>query len=70
MAPAAPATMKLVPLQRKLSCHTFHGFWRVDNAMAPATRPVLTKKHVALTPTSALGSVAICKSPGAPWSHR
>ena len=62
--------MKLGPLQRKLSCHTFHAFWRVDSAMAPATRPVLTKKYVAIAPTSGLGSDATCNSPGAPPSHR
>src|SRR6185295_9454469 len=50
-APATPATRKLGPLQKKLSCQTFHSGWRAESAIAPATRPVLTTKCAAIAPT-------------------
>ena len=52
-APALPVTIKLTPLQRKSSRQTSHPLRPVDKAMAPATRPVLTKKQVAIAAASA-----------------
>jgi hypothetical protein len=51
-APAPPATMKLGPLQRKLSRQTRQTDCRAASAIAPATSPVLTRKYVAIVAMS------------------
>src|ERR1700682_4233781 len=68
-APAAPATMKLGPLQRKFSRQTFHSERREDDAIAPATNAVLTTKYVMIVPAMAFGSAAEYISAVAPPSH-
>src|SRR5687768_3218386 len=68
-APATPATMKLGPLQRKLSCQTFQSGWRAESAMAPATRPVLTRKCVVIAARSGCGRFATDSSAAGPPSQ-
>src|SRR5256712_13492101 len=69
MAPAVPATMKLAPLHRKSSYHTRHADRPVDNAIAPATSPVLKTKHVAIAPTSGFAIADTTNGPDHPPSH-
>src|SRR5437773_2881842 len=69
IAPAAAATTKLGTLHRKSSCHTCQMGCRFDRAITPAIRPVLTKKYVAMAPTSGFGSVSKSSGPVAPPSE-
>src|SRR5262245_55123657 len=69
-APAVPATMKLAPLQRKSSRHTETKERLLVNAIAPATRPVLTRKYVAIAPTSGFARPEVSRGvvgPPANW---
>src|SRR6185503_462932 len=68
-APAPPATMKLAPLHRKSSRQTIHTGRPVDLPMAPATRPVLTTKYVAMAATSGLDKPEKLSGCTGPPSH-
>src|SRR5689334_19481594 len=67
-APALPATMKLLPLHRKSSRHTVENERPLESAIAPAIRPVLTKKYVATAPTSGRASGTRSLGAGGPPS--
>src|ERR1700704_1308480 len=68
-APAVPATMKHVLLHRKSSRHTAQTDRPVDNAIAPATRPVFTTKYVVMAPTSGFAESTSVIGPSDPPSH-
>src|SRR4029078_10462132 len=68
IAPAVPATMKLVPLQRNSSRQTVHADRCVDSAMAVATSAVLQTKYVAIAAISGLSSAAASNGPRCPPS--
>src|SRR5436190_22523531 len=68
-APAPPATIKLAQLQRKSSRQTAHTGRPVDRPMAPATRPVLTKKYVAMAATSGCDKPEKLSGATGPPSH-
>src|SRR5882724_492660 len=65
-APAAPATMKLGPLQSRSSRHTLQSDRCVDRAIAPAISVLLTRKYVTIVPAIALGSAAVNRSSAVP----
>ena len=68
-APAVPATMNVTPLHKKSSRQTVTIPRSVDEAIAPATRPVSNTKYVATAPTSGFANAAISKGPVDPPSH-
>src|SRR5689334_13068175 len=72
MAPAPPATMKLVALHAKSSRQTVHAERPVDSPIAPAIRPVFTAKYTAIAPTSgrSIGEMAggAIVPPSAPYA--
>src|SRR5947208_9043455 len=70
IAPAVPAAMKLMPLQRKSSRHTAKQLRRLDSEIAAATRLVLIRKYVAIAPTSGFATAKRSDGTVVPPSRR